>query len=133
MFLAGLTDRQKTAFLNLAQKLVVADSILNEDELSMMEQYKQEMNLDVSLDECQEEAKQSMAVFQTASLQLKKKIVFELVGLACADRDYADSEAELVKEIGESFGLDTVFLEACKRHIEKLMGVYQEIGVLIGE
>lgn len=133
MFLAKLADQQKVAFLNLAQQLVAADGIFSEDELSMMEQYQQEMNLNVPLDQIQEDVAQSIDIFKVASLTLKKQIIFELVGLACADQDYAAVEVTLLEKIAASFGLDLLFLESCKRHVYELMEVYQKIGALVEE
>lgn len=133
MFLANLTDDQKNAFLGLAQTLVSVDGVVSDDETSMLEQYKQEMSLSTSTSIPQQEIEQSIEVFKTAFPSIKKQIVFELVALACADNDYADTEHRLLNEIGISLDLDAAFLGECKAYVRELTALYERIGKLVSE
>lgn len=99
----------------------------------MMEQYKQEMALPVALDAPQKPVEQSVVVFESASSAVKKQIVFELVALACADNEYADTEHSLLEKIGGVFGLDEAFLGECKVYVRELTALYEKIGKLVGE
>lgn len=133
MFLANLTEKQKPAFLSLAYALILADGILSDDEISMVEQYKLEMALTINLEELQGETEQAVCVFKTASMTVKKKVIFELIALAYADNDYAIEENHLLSEIVESFGMDSSFLDECRMYVEKLTDLYKRIGELMSE
>lgn len=133
MFLANLEDKEKRAFLNLAQILIASDGILNENEIVMVEQYKQEMNLHISSNESWEEDEKSIAVFKNSSVKVQKQIIFELVALACADKEYAAAEHTLLKKINNALGLQGGFIQECKILVEEVTGVYDKIGKLVGE
>lgn len=133
MFLADLTEPQKMAFLHLAYGLIAVDGVLRQDEIAMMEQYKREMAMMIPMDGIQGETEQALAVFETAPVTKKKQIVFELVALACADKDYADLENVLIKKISDALGLNPDFIEKCRAYVMELNGLYERIGRLVGE
>lgn len=133
MFLANLTEKQKPAFLELARALIAADGVLSSDEVSMMEQYKLEMVLTSGSEELQERAGQAVDAFTTASVTVKKQVVFELVALACADNDYASEEDRLLNEIAISFGLEAAFIDECRVYVGELTDLYSRIGKLVSE
>ena len=89
MFLANLTGDQKRSFLSLAQKLIEADGLLQKDELSTLEQYKREMGAAPDSVAKEETLEESISVFQAGSKAVKKQVAFELLALACSDREYA--------------------------------------------
>ena len=132
MFLANLTNEQKTAFLVLAQSLVAADGVLSDDEAAMMEQYKQELAAPASLSAPQQSVEQCIEVFKVATPTTKKQTIFELVALAWADNEYADEEHRLLEEIGSAFGLDAAFLGECRAYVRELTALYGRIGELVG-
>ncbi len=133
MFLTNLTDEQKTAFLGLAQAMIIADGALSDDEASMMEQYRHEMNIPALEAESSQSSESSIEAFKTASITVKKEIVFELVALACVDNNYADEERRLLGEIGTAFGLDAAFLGECRAYVRELTALYERIGKLVSE
>lgn len=133
MFLVNLTDEQKSAFLSLAQNLVSADGVVNDDEASMLEQYKQEMSLPASTTIPHQGIDQCMEVFKTASSMVKKQIVFELVALACADNNYAREEHHLLEDVGTALELDAYFLGECRAYVRELTALYERIAKLVSE
>lgn len=133
MFLAKLANEEKLAFLNLAQTLIGADGVLNKDEVAMMEEYKVEMGLDISTEGSQEEIEQSINVFKNTTTAMKKQIAFELMALACADKEFAPVEHDLLEKLGASWELESSFLVACNKCVEELLNLYEKIGVLVGE
>lgn len=132
MFLNKLASTEKKAFLSLADTLIATDGVLSADEIVMMEQYKQEMNLSIDSNSLPT-LSESIKVFEDASNTIKRQVIFELVALACADKDYSVSEHSWLAQIGEHFGIEITYLDKCKNLVEKLSALYNEIGYLIDE
>lgn len=132
MFLNKLTSTEKKAFLSLADALTATDGVLSADEIAMMEQYKQEMNLSIDSDSLPT-VSESIKVFKDTSNTVKRQVTFELVALACADKDYSVTEHDWLVQIGEHFGIEITYLDKCKNLVEKLLVLYNEIGHLIDE
>lgn len=132
MFLAGLNDNQKDAFMTLAYKLIAVDGVLDEGELDMMVQYKLEMNLPPDYDETQGELETAIVTLASESDTIKKQILFELVGLACAGDDYENEEYTLIEQIRTAFGLRADFPGKCEVYISELTKLYEKIGTLVG-
>lgn len=128
MFLATLNETQKLAYLDLSYNLIAADGMLSDDEMTMMEQYKQEMNISVPLTELSNNTDRAIAVFQGTSSTVKKQILFELVGLAYADNNYAEEERIFLEKSCAAWGLNLDDLELCKAYVTELMDLYGEIG-----
>lgn len=131
MFLVGLTDKQKMAYLELSYSLIAADGLLSNDEVLMMEQYKQEMSLTVQLSELSHNPDHAIAEFQNASDVVKKQVLFELTGLAYADNEYVEAEQEFLEKICEAWSLESSILEFCKTYMAELMSLYDRIGHFI--
>lgn len=133
MFLANLENQYKISFLNLAQTLISADGVLSEAETAMMTQYQQEMSLAVTSATEQQTVENSVKAFGSASLSIKKQVMFELVALACADNDFAGQEQKLLRDIGGAWGLDTAFLEKSYEYVQELTSLYSRISRLVSE
>lgn len=133
MFLAKLARKEKAAFLNLAQALIGADGVLNEDEVAMLEQYKAEMSLESSEEGSQEEIERSIDVFKDTAAGIKKQITFELMALACADKEFVTEEHAILQKLVESWELESSFLTECNECVEELLKLYEKIGALVGE
>ena len=132
MFLASLPNEQKKAFLSLAQAMISADGVLNEDETEMMEQYRKEMTLPAGEAEAQP-VESAVAAFKGASAGVQKQIVFELLALAFVDKDYAEQEKSLLEKVAGDFNLDREFLDKCKSCVVELVDLYERIEQLVGK
>lgn len=133
MFLGNLTKEQKPHFLSLATAVILADGVLGDAEVTMLEQYKQEMALPPSTNIATEPVSQAIEAFQSASGTVKKQIVFELLALSYADNDYSPEEESLLREIALGLGLDVAFLKESLGYIEKLNALYGGIRTLVSE
>ena len=133
MFLANLNDTQKDAFMTLAYKLIAVDGVLDEGELAMMAQYKLEMNLPSDYDETQGNLETALAAFTAEPDAVKKQIMFELVGLACAGDDYENEEYTLIEQVRTAFDLRADFPGKCEVYISELKKLYEKIGTLVGK
>lgn len=131
MFLAALKKEQKRAFLGLAQKLIAADGTLCQSEITTMKQYRVEMNLRTAREEREYDMEQALEVFKNTTTTVKKQIMFELVALACVDKDFSDPENTLIEKILSCLDLDGAFLENCKANVKELIELYEKIGKLV--
>ena len=118
--------------MTLAYKLIAVDGVLDEGELDMMVQYKLEMNLPPDYDETQGELETAIVTLASESDTIKKQILFELVGLACAGDDYENEEYTLIEQIRTAFGLRADFPGKCEVYISELTKLYEKIGTLVG-
>lgn len=130
MFLRKLSSNEKQAFLALASNLIDSDGVLSTDELIMLEDYKQEMNLPID-SACLLTTPESLEEFKCSSDTVRKQVIFELVALACADKDYNSSEYDLLVDICEQLDVRNDFLNKCKVLVEKLFTLYNEISRLM--
>ena len=110
-----------------------ADGKLSNAETAMIEQYQQEMNLSIPLEKLSGDADSALAVFQDASLSVKKQLLFELIGLAYADNDYAKEENDFLEKSCSVLGMSLTDLEICKKYISELLNLYEKIGQFVAE
>lgn len=128
MFLMQLHSEQKYAFMTLARNLVAADNVFTPDEQAMMEQYRQEMGLENDGDVSSEQA---IACFSSATGNIQKKIMFELLALAYADTNYSSEEQMYLKKLLTAFGLHEDFLVSARDVLSALDDVYKRLAVLL--
>lgn len=99
----------------------------------MMAQYKLELGLPASAEPIEGSVSQLTEAFQNAPTSIKKKALFELVALACADNEYANTEHGLLTEICSSLHLDNSYLVPFRKYVLKLTELYSEINNLMAE
>ncbi len=105
MFLNLLNEREGKNFLELANIAIKVDGSVDEQELSVMEMYRREMNLvdyaiqDKSLNEL-------ISVFQASTKPVKRAIIIELTGILdpIEHDDIDDREDEWVMKLGREWG-----------------------------
>ena len=57
----------------------------------------------------------------------RKIILFELLGMAYADSDFAEEEKEFIQSIKEAFGIEDAFVEKTSRLLESYMELQEKI------
>lgn len=134
MFLSELSLEEKKAFLEIANELISADNIKTDEEISMILQYKKEMNLS------EEDYKIGTIGYESALEKLKiidivkqKKIFFELIALALCDNDYSNQEKEYIEKLQKSFSISDEQLTGFINCVEDINKVYKKLGELISE
>lgn len=115
MYLSLLNEKQKNLFLGFAYHLSNIDGDFSDSERQMLDSYCVEMNVEFSdgyrkepLEELKNTAK---SIFDEKSAKI---VLFELIGLAMADKNYDDSERNLISELAEQFSVSQYFLEKCE-------------------
>lgn len=130
MFLADLSHTQKLAYMSMATCLISSDGHLDEKEMLMIEQYKVEMEL-------YDEPMSSLAledaihIFADAPDTTKKRILFELLGLAFSDGHCAEQESEMIETIRNGLGLPTKYVQECSHIVQELLAVYRRIEAVV--
>lgn len=133
MFLSTLDDSQKRAYLNLAYKLIAADGVLDKREMDMLERYKTEMSFTFDLNSLNQDVDTAIEVFKNADKVVKKRVLFELMGLSYADDEQSDTEKAFLEQISAMFGISPSDLELCRVYVCEVMDVYKKIGRFIAD
>jgi predicted Zn-dependent peptidase len=107
MFLGNLTENEKKAFLFLADKVLKADNIVAETELSMLRAFAQEMGLSESNSNLSED--ETYTILTVSENKTKRAVYAELLSLAFVDSAFAEKEIECLKNIQEKLGLPEIF------------------------
>ena len=120
MFLNLLPEENKKDFMILANSIMMADGVQAEEELSNIDAYCRELNIE------KEEYKtemldDSVASISSLSFSIKKAVYLELYALAVSDNDFDDSERELLKRFKNAFEISDTdednIREVCDEYI----------------
>ena len=132
MFLGELTQSEKECFWKLANCMIHADGIVLEDEVNMLEQYKSEMNLNhVEQINLGEDISSILQCCDEYIPKVKKIIMFELIGLAYADYNLANREADMLERIRDSFDISLDDYNSMKECVNEITNIYSKIGVIM--
>jgi uncharacterized tellurite resistance protein B-like protein len=101
MFLILLTEKQKTAFLALAGRLIESDARLCPEEQNLRELMNREMGFSRELVVQSREITEVLHEFD--SRKAKVAVLLELLGLAYSDGDYGKEEKHLIEQIAAEF------------------------------
>ncbi len=104
MFISDLNQKERGAFLELAQKIVCADGKITAEEREMLEALEEEAG------EVERLGVENLMVFDICKIigskEARAKTMLELTSLAFVDGDYDSKEKELIAEIGKAWGID---------------------------
>lgn len=146
MFLKMLNDKCQDDFLKLAIQLCMEDGNFGDEEQEMMHLYGDEIGktgeeLTLYYEELKKLEKDGEKSSQRQSRirslvenikdnseeQGRKIILFELLGMAYADSDFAEEEKEFIQSIKEAFGIEDAFVEKTSRLLESYMELQEKI------
>ena len=132
MFLSRLNEKEKKIFLEFAMKIQMADGKTVPEEEKMIKEYCNEMK--ISFEEKDEITENEIIDFlNNSSLESKKIIIFEGIGLAYADGDYCGAEKEVIDTIASGIGLDGDMVATLEDYILKYNGLVNEIYFMMTE
>lgn len=103
MFLAGLNDEQKKAFLAIAMKVIGADGRLDPRERQMIEAMRYEMGLFQETDLPHGSIEELARPFDTRRSQAI--VLMEGIALAYADMDFSGEEQKILRALALIFGI----------------------------
>ena len=136
MYLMNLSEKVKKAFLELAYLVAVSDNDFGDEEKTVMEAYKKELQIEYDLQNIDGSIDPDAAVrvlCAEASEDEKKIIVFEIVGLAMTDNLYDDEERKMIRQMNAAFRLDEDYPSKCEALINKYVELQSQIDALVTE
>ena len=128
MYLALLKQNEKENFLKLAVALSSADGNFGEEEHFMISQYCDEMGIDNQIPTDIEKDLVINDIANDSSKQNKKIIIFELLGLAMSDKNFAEAEETLIISLAEKLDLNADYVSSCKEMITKYLELQTQIN-----
>lgn len=124
MFLNQLNNEERSIFLKLAIAVIKADGKLEEQENLFVAEYSREMGVtDYDLNENIEPLGLAEKIGKDSTDTVKRIFLLELVALANADGEFAESEKTLILSLLQKFGLTENQLNDCI----KLLAEYNDI------
>ena len=128
MYLALLKQNEKENFLKLAVALSSADGNFGEEEHFMISQYCDEMGLDNHIPNEVDKDFIVNEIANDSSIQNKKIMIFELLGLAMSDKKFSKSEETLILSFANKLGIDSEYVVNCKEMITKYLELQNQIN-----
>lgn len=128
MFLNDFSKEGQTVFLNLAYTLMQVDGKLESKEKEVFQAYKTEMGNGMLIEAKVVDYNDELAKLGSISDSVKRKIYFELLALAKADSEYAESEKSLMNIVQERFSLSDQIVNQMDGLLDKISDVYRELA-----
>ena len=157
MFLGMIGNQCRKDFLELAIELCMADGNFADDEREMLRQYGVEVGVvgtesaEVMMnryekaitekenngeDSCKRDFRIHTLIERikdNSDERERKIILFELLGLAYADDNFAEEEKKFIREAKEVFGIEDEFVEKAMLLLEQYMELQEKItGYVLG-
>lgn len=124
MFLELLNDEKKFLFLHLAANAANTNGVLEESERQLLGMYAKQMDVemieksDIPLDILLERLN------DICDFNEKKVILFELIGVIFADKEYDESEKMFLDNIGDKFGISNDMIETMVLLMKEYIDLY---------
>lgn len=132
MYLSLLKENEKELFIGLAYDLASTDGDYSNEEKVIINGYCQEMkiifdekNMIKAVEDIVDE------ITKKSDDQIKKIIIFELIGLAMVDGNYDENERVLIKQIEEKFMVGNGFADKCEGVISEYIAFQSKINQLV--
>ena len=125
MFLQVMNKEEKEKFMELVYKIANIDGEYAEEEQEIIDSYKNELGL--------YEIPETSSVdglieyFSKKEKEMKKIVLFEIIGLINADDKVEKEEGVALNKISECFGLDEKIINKIENVAKKLQDVYDEV------
>lgn len=132
VYLHLMNEKEKELFIGLAYGLASADGDYSDEEKVLIDGYCKEMQ--ITFDEkgmVRPAADIIDEMAEKSDGQIKKIIVFELIGLAMVDGNYEGSERTIINQIEEKFQMDTGFADKCEKVISDYIAFQSKINQLV--
>ena len=104
MFLQSIEMKDRLAFIDLANFLIRIDGVITQDEVDILESYRDEMqveeitfNSETTLEEIIDNISEDMIT--------RRILVFELLGIAYSDAEYSLEEKTFISNVADLLGL----------------------------
>lgn len=130
MFLKEFSVDEKKAFYALAQDLVMSDNKIEEAERNLLAEYQIEMGMVVQGDMTEQDA---VDVLNKSSIVTRKKVIFELIGLALCDSKIQAEEEVLLEKLCSKLSVSHEYSVTAEKQIRKYLELVNDISKEIYE
>lgn len=132
MYLSYLENDQKHLFLALAYKIAMADGVFMDSEKKLLQTYCDEMYTEINEDDKSKQTDQIIAQLkEKCDDQVRRIVIFEAIGLAYCDGEYADSERRIVTKAADAFGIPHNFCSDCESAIKDYFELQNRINKIV--
>lgn len=132
MYLATLNSEEKKLFLSLAYHLASSDGNYSFEEEVMILGYCNEMGISFGKELISKDLDYIFKEFmEKSSLQTKKIIVFEAIGLAISDKKYDAEEREMILKMQDLFHIEKTFVENCERILDEYIEFQNRVNEIV--
>ena len=129
MWLATLSDAQRTALMGLAHNVVVSDGLLDPNEESMLSEFRREMSLNLAEEVEYLELEGIERIFDTRSSRVV--VLLNLLRLSYSDGAFEIEEECLLKEISAAFNIGDEEFLLLDNWVRRLVGLEEEARSLM--
>ncbi len=126
MFLHRLNDVEKKAFIELVHQISMANGILDQDELKMLEMYQQELGVQLSLDEMLDGRTLADLIPVFADSNSQRAVFIEAVAIAHIDGVYDKEEERIIASLREAFGLSEDYYMQVKEWVQAYQSICEK-------
>lgn len=130
MWLASLKPRQRQALMGLAHDVVVSDGLLDPNEEGMLDEFKREMDLNVSSESEYLALDGIEGIFDTRKSRMIA--LLNLLRLSYADGAFEIEEECLLKEISRAFDVTDDDFMLLDNWVRRLVALEDEARSLMG-
>ncbi len=130
MWLASLSESQRTALLGLAHNVVVSDGLLDPNEETMLDEFKREMSLSSTEEVEYLELDGIEAIFD--SRRSRMIALLNLLRLSYSDGAFEIEEECVLKEISQAFEVPDAEFHLLDNWVKRLVSLEEEALNLMG-
>lgn len=132
MYLSQLETSDRKTFLELAHITANSDGVIVDQEIEILERYRDEMNLSHKEYEIQNISMETIiGELKSRSDEIKKIILFELMAIAFSDGIYDENQKQIMKYLQDSFEISPEEYEKLKELLNQLNQIYEKINSAI--
>ena len=128
MFLYYLNTNEGEAFLELANIAIMADGVVKDCEIAVIENYKKELSMqDYQIKNLSYES--ILNVFKDSSKQVKRSIIIELTAILYSDKEIDESEITWIEKLSKDLNIEEKEFQRLLRWAKDLTD-FVEVGLM---
>jgi uncharacterized tellurite resistance protein B-like protein len=128
MFLYYLNTNEGEAFLELANIAIMADGVVKDCEIAVIENYKKELSMqDYQIKNLSYES--ILNVFKDSSKQVKRSIIIELTAILYSDKEIDESEITWIEKLSKDLNIEEKEFQRLLRWAKDLAD-FVEVGLM---
>lgn len=129
MFLNRLNTSERESFLSLALLAAEANGVVEAEEYAMMEEYCREMGIAFFDARKIKSFEKVAALFKESTIEIKRIVILEIIGLMNADGAYDDQEKAFVQKLAQAIGVSEVYVSNLSGLIDRYLDLVREMAI----